>query len=212
MGKRDTGSELFGRGSVEVPAECPVRYPGLAQAGITILTRGWTLHLKIIASVAVLAAVVLSGCETTNLVTKSTTPATIRQEFVRHSMMVNWEGSYVYGIGRTDLGYGDLGNRKGLTLTVDSGPSALRVFYISHHSGGGNLFTQSDVVAMDVDLKPTGNYTLHCEASEESARFTLIDLTTNQVAATSGEVPLYIRPTPGTGGSGYAPVFIPVRR
>jgi len=72
--------------------------------------------LKIVALSAVSAVLLLTGCETTNLVTKSTTPATIHQEFVRHSMMVNWEGTYVYGIGRTDLGYGDLGNRKGLTL------------------------------------------------------------------------------------------------
>ena len=169
--------------------------------------------MKAIVLLAVSAAVLLGGCETTNLVTKSTTPATIRQEFVRHSMMVNWEGTYVYGIGRTDLGYGDLGNRKGLTLTVDSGPSALRVFYFSHHSGAGHLFQQSDVIAMDVDLKPNGKYTLHCEASDESARFTLIDLSTNEAAATSAEVPLYIRPSPGSGGgTGYVPVFIPVRR
>jgi hypothetical protein len=168
--------------------------------------------VKTIALSAALAVIVLSGCETTNLVTKSTTPATIHQEFVRHSMMMNWEGTYVYGIGRTDLGFGDLGNRKGLTLTVDSGPSALRVFYFSHHSGGGNLFQQSDVIVMDVDLKPNGKYTLHCDASEESARFTLVELATNDVAATSKEVPLYIRPSPGIGGPGYVPVIIPVRR
>jgi hypothetical protein len=158
----------------------------------------------------VLAAVLSSGCETTNLVTKSTTPATIHQEFVRHSLMVDWEGSYVYGIGRTDLGYGDLGDRKGLTLTVDSGTSALRVFYMAHHSGGGHLFPQTDVVALDVDLAPGGQYTLHCEAAEETARFTLINLATHEAVATSKDVPLYIRPTPGASGSpGYVPVFMP---
>jgi len=65
---------------------------------------------------------------------------------------------------------------------------------------------------MDVDLKPNGKYTLHCDASEESARFTLVELGTNNVAATSAEVPLFIRPSPGTGEGGYVPVFIPVRR
>ena len=94
---------------------------------------------------------------------------------------------------------------------MDSGPSPLRVFYFAHHSGGGHLFSQSDIVAMDVDLKADGKYTLHCDVADESARFTLIDLSTNEVSATSAEVPLYIGPSPGDRGPGYVPVFIPVR-
>ncbi len=170
-----------------------------------------SLRLKAIILLAVSASVLLSGCETTDLAAKSATAATIHQEFIRHSMMLKWEGTYVYGIGRTDLGYGDLGDRKGLTLTVDSGPSKLRVFYFSHRGGLSNLFYQTDVVPMDVDLKPNGSYTLHCNASDESARFTLIDLATKNIVATSAEVPLYIRPSPESSRPGFIPIFIPSR-
>jgi hypothetical protein len=167
--------------------------------------------MKAIALLAVSAFALLSACETTNLASKAATPpATIHQEFVRHSMMLNWEGTYVYGIGRTDLGYGDLGDRKGLTLTVDSGPSTLRVFYYSHRSGYDNLFHQTDVIGMDVDLKPDGKYTLHGDVSDDVVRFTLIELPTRNIVATSAEVPLYIRPSPGRSDTGYIPVFIPV--
>jgi len=168
------------------------------------------LRLKPIILLAVSASVFLGGCETTNLATKSVSAAMIHQEFVRHSMMLNWEGAYVYGIGRTDLGYGDLGDRKGLTLTVDSGPSKLRVFYFAH-KGHRNLFYQTDVVPMDVDLEPNGRYTLHCNASDTSARFTLIDLATKNIVATSVEVPIYIRPYPGSSGPAFIPIFIPAR-
>jgi hypothetical protein len=56
--------------------------------------------MKVAALLAIGAIVSLSACETTNLASKATTPATIHQEFVRHSVMLNWEGTYVYGIGR----------------------------------------------------------------------------------------------------------------
>jgi hypothetical protein len=62
--------------------------------------------------------------------------------------------------------------------------------------GYDHLFHQTDVISMGVDLKPNGKYALHCDASDESARFTLIELATNNIVATSAEVPLYIRPSP----------------
>jgi hypothetical protein len=165
--------------------------------------------MKAIALLAIGAIVLLTACETTNFASNATTPATIHQEFVRHSMMLNWEGTYVYGIGRTDLGYGDLGDRKGLTLTVDSGPSTLRVFYFANRGRHDDLFHQTDVISMDVNLKPNGKYTLHCDASDETAHFTLIEIPTSEIAGTSADVPLYIRPSPEHRGGGMIPVFIP---
>ncbi|HME38591.1 MAG TPA: hypothetical protein VKG63_06490, partial [Steroidobacteraceae bacterium] len=155
------------------------------------------------------AASLLSACETTNLARNSTPPATIRQEFVLHSMTQDWEGTYLYGVGLTDLGFGHLGDRKGLTLTVDSGLSTIRFFYLSHRHGDDNLFHQTDVIYMEVNLRPNGKYTLHCDASDETARFTLIELSTKEAAATSVDVPLYIRPSPERSGPGFMPMFIP---
>jgi hypothetical protein len=166
--------------------------------------------MKVVAMLAVGALVLLSACETTNLASKAPASATIHQEFVRHSLMLNWEGTYVYGIGRTDLGYGNLGDRKGLTLTVDSGPSTLRVFYLANRGCHDNFFHQTDVIGMDVNLKPNGKYTLHCDASAETARFTLIELPTSSIVGTSAAVPIYILPSPERSGAVFIPIFIPV--
>jgi hypothetical protein len=170
------------------------------------MTPGIAARLGIVPATAAMA----TGCETTNL-TKSATPATIKQEFERHSMMLNREGTYLYGIGRTDLGYGDLGDRKGLTLNVDPGAESPRLFYIAH-AGYDSLFHQTDIISSDANLQPNGHYTLHCDANEETAYFRLIDLATQAVVAESAEVPIYIRPSPENRGPGFDPVLVPVRR
>lgn len=153
----------------------------------------------------------LVGCQTTRFTT-SATAATIRQEFARHSLLTEWEGSYVYGVGRYELGFDQLGDRKGLTLSFDPGPSQVRAFYFAHHSGMNGLFDVTDVVTLDVDLKPSTNYLLHCEAADNKVTFTLRDLATNTVVATVADVPVYVRPNPeGRRHGGVVPIFVPHR-
>jgi hypothetical protein len=163
-------------------------------------------------SVAAIAAG-LTGCETTNFA-KSSTPATIRQEFVRHNANLfspDWEGSYVYGVGRYELGYGDLGDRKALTLSFDPGAADIKAFYFGHKGAVGTLFLLTDIVTLHADLKANAHYALHCDANDDVVQFKLIDLGTNEIVASLPDVPIYHRPHPAPSNVAVVPIFIPHR-
>jgi hypothetical protein len=63
-----------------------------------------------------------------------------------------------------------------------------------------------------MDLKPNTHYTLHCDATEDQARFQLIDLATQQVAASTDEVTVFLRPSPSPAEPVVVPVLIPAHR
>ena len=100
-------------------------------------------------------------------------------------------------------------------LIVDAGPMMLLVWYYAH--GGGlmdKMFDQTDPVVLKVDLAPNGHYKIHCERTETTARFQLIDLQTGQVIASSADVPLMVRASPMESAKPgvVIPVVVPARR
>ena len=100
-------------------------------------------------------------------------------------------------------------------IIVDSGPATLLVWYYAH--GGGlmdKMFDQTDPVSLQADLAPNGHYKIHCEHSDTSARFELIDLQTQHVITASADVPLFVRASPMDSARPGAviPVVIPAHR
>jgi hypothetical protein len=159
-----------------------------------------------------LVAGLLVGCQTSNFA-KSTSPATIQEEWARHTP-TKWEGAEIYAIRNIEFGYAR-GGGKHDPLIVDAGPMMLLVWYYAH--GGGlmdKMFDQTDPVVLKVDLAPNGHYKIHCERTETTARFQLIDLQTGQVIASSADVPLMVRASPMESAKPgvVIPVVVPARR
>jgi hypothetical protein len=154
----------------------------------------------------------LAGCQTSNFA-KSSSPATIQEEWVRHTP-TRWEGTEVFAVRNIEFGY-ERGGGKHDPIVVDPGPTKLVVWYYAHAGGlMDHMFDQTDPVPLMADLAPNGHYKIHSELAESMAHFQLVDLQTGQVIATSADVPLVVRASPLQSAKPGAavPVFIPVRR
>ena len=76
------------------------------------------------------------------------------------------------------------------------------------------MFDQTDPVVLRADLAPNGHYKIHCERTDTTARFQLVDLQTGQVVSSSGDVPRLVRASPieSAKPSVVIPVVIPAHR
>jgi hypothetical protein len=154
----------------------------------------------------------LAGCQTSNFA-KSNSPATIQEEWVRHTP-TKWEGAQLYAVRNIEFGY-ERGGGKHAPIIVDAGPSELWVWYYAHAGGlMDKMFDQTDPVILAAELAPSGHYKIHSEVTETTARFQLIDLQTGQVIITSRDVPLIVRASPLDSAKHGAviPVFIPAHK
>ena len=160
-----------------------------------------------------IVAGLLVGCETSNFA-KSASPATIQEEWVRHTP-TRWEGAEIFAVRNIEFGYAR-GGGKHDPIVVDAGPTMLSVWYYAHGSGGlmDKMFDQTDPAALKVDLAPNGHYKIHCERADTTARFQLMDLQTGQVVASSGDLPVLVRASPmeSVKPGVVIPVVIPAHR
>jgi len=156
-------------------------------------------------------AAVLVACQTSNFA-KSGSPATIQEEWVRHTP-TRWEGTELFAIRNIEFGY-ERGGGIHNPIIIDPGPAKIWVWYYAHAGGlMDRMFDQTDPVSLVADLVPNGHYKIHCELTDMTARFQLVDLQSGQVVATSNDVPLVIRGSPlQSAKPGTVPVFIPVHR
>ena len=142
-----------------------------------------------------LFAGLLVGCQTSKFA-KSPSPATIQEEWTRHTP-TRWEGAEIYAVRNIEFGY-ERGGGKHDPIIVDAGPTMLAVWYYAHGGGGllDKMFDQTDPVVLKAELAPNGHYKIHCERADTTARFELLDLQTGQVVASSDDVPLLVRASP----------------
>lgn len=158
------------------------------------------------------AAGLLAGCQSSNSA-KSDSPATIQEEWVRHTP-TRWEGTQLFAVRNIEFGY-ERGGGKHAPIIVDAGSTKLWVWYYAHAGGlMDKMFDQTDPASLTAELAPNGHYKIHCELAETTARFQLIDMRNGQVISSSGEVPLIVRATPLDSAKPGAviPVVIPARR
>ena len=159
-----------------------------------------------------LIAGLLVGCQTSNFA-KSASPATIQEEWARHTP-TRWEGAQIYAVRNIEFGY-ERGGGKHDPIVVDAGPTMLSVWYYAHAGGlMDKMFDQTDPVVLKADLASNGHYKIHCDRTDTTARFQLVDLQTGQVVASSGDVPLLVRASPieSAKPSVVIPVVIPAHR
>lgn len=162
--------------------------------------------LKTLISVGILSTLV-SGCATTNFA-KSSTPATIQEEWTR-SGMLTWGGTRIYAVGNIEFGF--LQQENDSTFTVDPGEKTITVWYYANRGSMNGMFHQTNLVPLKTTLKPNGKYQVQGDYGEEFVRFRLVDLDTKQVLVQSADVPIILRPSPAPAQPTMIPIFVPGR-
>ncbi|MGA7538140.1 MAG: MalM family protein [Steroidobacteraceae bacterium] len=150
----------------------------------------------------------LAACATSTPTTFATasSPATIQEQAMRDGPST-WGGAMLFRAGDTDIGYAI--RPIGQTFTLDPGSTVIWAWYYGSRPGLHGAFIQSDPVDMRATLAPNGRYELTAQirayqgaqtrAGVGTVRFSLVDLTTNRVMATSPENLLLKGPSRLTG-------------
>jgi hypothetical protein len=156
-------------------------------------------------ALAVMGCGLLAACATTGRTTftTSSSPATI-QERAMHDGSSTWGGAMLLRAGDADVGYAT--RPIGQTFTVNPGSILIWVWYYGSRKGlQRGVYIQSDPVDMRATLAPGGHYQLTAQiGAYEGARtgegvgtvkFSLVDLTSAKVMATSTETLLLKGPS-----------------
>jgi hypothetical protein len=145
-----------------------------------------------------------SGCATSNY-SKTATPVTVSEEFTREGPLT-WAGTRIVAIGNIEFPPAALDS----TYTVDPGEKTIRVAYKANRGEMKipAMFYETDPLAISVMLKPNGKYQVRSIATEDSAKFRIIDLLTNEVIATSGETPIIYRSSQQQRSTTVVPIII----
>lgn len=154
----------------------------------------------LIAALSILA----TGCATSNY-SKTATPVTVSEEFNREGALT-WAGTRIVAIGNIEFPPAALDS----TYTVDPGEKTIRVAYKANRGEMKipAMFYETDPLPLTVKLQPNGKYQVRATVSEESAKFRIVDLLTNEVVATSGETPIIYRSSQQQRNATIVPIII----
>lgn len=138
----------------------------------------------------------LAACATSSRTTiaTSSSPATIQEQATRDGPGT-WGGAMLLRVGDADIGYAM--RPIGQTFTLNPGATVIWAWYYGSRKGLHGAFIESDPVDMRATLAPNGRYELTAQIrAYEGAqtregvgtvRFSLVDLSSNKVVATSAE-------------------------
>jgi Maltose operon periplasmic protein precursor (MalM) len=139
---------------------------------------------------------VLAACATSTRTTfaTSSSPASIQEQVVRDGPET-WGGALLLRAGDADIGYAI--RPLGQTFTVNPGSTVIWAWYYGSRKGLGGAYIQSDPVDLRANLAPGGHYELTAQigayqeaqtrAGVGAVKFSLLDLSTNKVVASSAE-------------------------
>jgi hypothetical protein len=138
----------------------------------------------------------LAACATSHRTefATATAPATIREQALRAAPGA-WGGAMLLRVGDADIGYAI--RPIGETFTVNPGPALIWAWYYGARPGLHGAFIESDPVDLRATLAANGRYELTAQIGAYrgartgegvgTVRFSLVDLTSNSVVATSRE-------------------------
>lgn len=159
-----------------------------------------------IKKIVLLAAlsILVTGCATSNY-SKTATPVTVSEEFTREGALT-WAGTRIVAIGNIEFPPAALDS----TYTVDPGEKTIRVAYKANRGEMKipAMFYETDPLPLSVKLQPNGKYQVRATVSEESAKFRIVDLLTNEVVATSGDTPIIYRSSQQQRNTTMVPIII----
>ncbi len=155
-------------------------------------------------SLIVLLSLLASGCATSNY-SKTATPVTVSEEFTREGALT-WAGTRIVAIGNIEFPPAALDS----TYTVDPGEKTIRVAYKANRGEMKipAMFYETDPLAISVMLKPNGKYQVRSTVTEESAKFRIVDLLTNEVVGVSGDAPIIYRSSQQQRNNIIVPIII----
>lgn len=155
-------------------------------------------------ALTILLGILATGCATSNY-SKTATPVTVSEEYSREGALT-WSGTRIIAIGNIEFPSAPLDS----TYTVDPGEKTIRVAYKANRGEMKipAMFYETDPLPLSVTLKPNGKYQVRATVGEESAKFRIVDLLTNEVIATSGETPIIYRSSQQQRNSTYVPIII----
>lgn len=155
-------------------------------------------------SLIVLFSLFASGCATSNY-SKTATPVTVSEEFTREGALT-WAGTRIVAIGNIEFPPAALDS----TYTVDPGEKTIRVAYKANRGEMKipAMFYETDPLAISVMLKPNGKYQVRSTVTDESAKFRIVDLLTNEVVGISGDAPIIYRSSQQQRNNVIVPIII----
>lgn len=152
----------------------------------------------------ILLSILATGCATSNY-SKTATPVTVSEEFKREGALT-WAGTRIIAIGNIEFPPAALDS----TYTVDPGEKTIRVAYKANRGEMKipAMFYETDPLPVSVTLKPNGKYQVRSTVTEEAAKFSIVDLLTNEVVATTGETPIIYRSSQQQRNNVVVPIII----